>query len=121
MIKLLESKGVRVFSLAENTKNVDAFSCWRNDVPYIFLNTFKSADRSRLDAAHELAHLVLHRHGGPRQGREAEIEANSFASSFLMPSRHQISAPFVARLDDSSPQRSVGASRRRRWPTGCTS
>src|ERR1019366_8677635 len=31
MVRLLELKGVRVFSLAENTKNVDAFSCWRND------------------------------------------------------------------------------------------
>ncbi|MEJ2626499.1 MAG: XRE family transcriptional regulator, partial [Pseudolabrys sp.] len=38
MVKLLESKGVRVFSLAENTKNVDAFSCWRGNEPYIFLN-----------------------------------------------------------------------------------
>lgn len=101
MIKLLESKGVRVFSLAENTKNVDAFSCWRNGIPYIFLNTFKSAERSRLDAAHELAHLVLHRHGGPRQGREAEIEANSFASAFLMPTADIKSRlPFVGRLDD---------------------
>lgn len=101
MIKLLESKGVRVFSLAENTKNVDAFSCWRNDIPYIFLNTFKSAERSRLDAAHELAHLVLHRHGGPRQGREAEIEANTFASAFLMPVADVKSrVPFVRRLDD---------------------
>lgn len=101
MIKLLESKGVRVFSLAENTKNVDAFSCWRDDIPYIFLNTFKSADRSRLDAAHELAHLVLHRHGGPRQGREAEVEANSFASTFLMPTADIKSRlPFVRRLDE---------------------
>ncbi|MER8629799.1 XRE family transcriptional regulator [Mesorhizobium opportunistum] len=109
MIKLLESKGVRVFSLAENTKNVDAFSCWRNDVPYIFLNTFKSADRSRLDAAHELAHLVLHRHGGPQQGREAEIEANSFASSFLMPVADIKSrVPSVSRLDEL-----VGA--KKRW------
>jgi Zn-dependent peptidase ImmA (M78 family) len=101
MIKLLESKGVRVFSLAENTKNVDAFSCWRNDIPYVFLNTFKSAERSRLDAAHELAHLVLHKHGGPRQGRDAEIEANSFASSFLMPTADVKSRlPFVRRLDE---------------------
>src|SRR3546814_6566541 len=53
----------------EDTKNVDAFSCWRNGQPFVFLNTFKSAERSRFDAAHELAHLVLHRHGGP-QGRE---------------------------------------------------
>jgi Zn-dependent peptidase ImmA (M78 family) len=101
MIKLLESKGVRVFSLAENTKNVDAFSCWRNGVPYVFLNTFKSAERSRLDAAHELAHLVLHKHGGPRQGRDAEIEANNFASSFLMPKADVLSRiPFAGRLDD---------------------
>ncbi|MHC4050151.1 helix-turn-helix domain-containing protein [Bradyrhizobium sp. 25ACV] len=101
MIKLLEAKGVRVFSLAENTKNVDAFSCWRNDIPYVFLNTFKSSERSRLDAAHELAHLVLHKHGGPRQGRDAEMEANNFASSFLMPMADVKSRlPFVSRLDE---------------------
>ena len=101
MIKLLESKGVRVFSLAENTKSVDAFSCWRNDIPYVFLNTFKSAERSRLDAAHELAHLTLHKHGGPQQGRDAEMEANNFASSFMMPKADVRSRlPFVSRLDE---------------------
>lgn len=84
VIKLLESKGVRIFSLAEDTRNVDAFSCWRNDRPYIFLNTFKTAERSRFDAMHELGHLVLHRHGKP-QGREAEREADQFASFFLIP------------------------------------
>jgi Zn-dependent peptidase ImmA (M78 family) len=86
MIKLLEAKGIRVFSLAENTKNVDAFSCWRNDIPYVFLNTFKTSEHSRLDAAHELAHLVLHKHGGPHQDRFTETEAQNFAGSFLMPS-----------------------------------
>lgn len=85
MIKLLEAKGVRVFSLSENTTAVDAFSCWRGETPYVFLNTFKSAEHSRYDAAHELAHLVLHKHGGPQQGRAAELEANAFASAFLMP------------------------------------
>jgi Zn-dependent peptidase ImmA (M78 family)/DNA-binding Xre family transcriptional regulator len=83
-IKLLESKGIRVFSLSEKTQNVDAFSCWRNGVPYIFLNTFKTSERSRFDALHELGHLVLHRHGRT-QGREAEVEANKFASYFLIP------------------------------------
>ena len=86
VIKLLESKGARVFSLSENTYTVDAFSCWRNGTPYIFLNCLKSAEHSRFDAAHELGHLVLHRHGGSKQGRDAEREANDFASSFLMPS-----------------------------------
>lgn len=96
MVKLLETKGVRVFSLAENTRNVDAFSCWRGTEPYIFLNTFKSAERSRFDAAHELGHLVLHRHGGPKHGRSAELEAHAFASSFLMPRDDVLATiPFV--------------------------
>jgi Zn-dependent peptidase ImmA (M78 family) len=86
MVHLLESKGVRVFSLSESTKNVDAFSLWRRGVPYVFLNTFKTAERSRFDAAHELGHLVLHKHGGAHGGgQEAEGQANSFASAFLMP------------------------------------
>lgn len=84
MVHLLEAKGVRVFSLVQECKEIDAFSLWRNGTPYVFLNTVKSGERSRFDAAHELGHLVLHRHGGP-QGRSAEGEANAFASAFLMP------------------------------------
>lgn len=100
MIKLLEAKGIRVFSLAEDTKNVDAFSCWHAGEPYIFLNTFKSAERSRFDAAHELGHLVLHKHGGPGQGKAAELEANRFASAFLMPHDDVVATvPFVRNLD----------------------
>jgi Zn-dependent peptidase ImmA (M78 family) len=101
MVKLLEAKGVRVFSLAENNKHVDAFSCWRDAAPYVFLNTFKSAEHSRFDAAHELGHLVLHRHGGPNQGREAELEANRFAGCFLMPTEDIASrVRGVTALDD---------------------
>lgn len=84
MIHLLESKGVRVFSLAENCLEVDAFSFWQDDIPYILLNTMKSPERSRFDAAHELGHLVLHKHG-MNHGPEAEREADQFASAFLMP------------------------------------
>jgi Zn-dependent peptidase ImmA (M78 family)/transcriptional regulator with XRE-family HTH domain len=109
MMKLLESKGVVIFSLTENSKNVDAFSCWRNDTPYIFLNTIKSAEHSRFDAAHELGHLVLHKHGGPHQGKEAEREANAFASSLLMPS-----ADVLARIPHvSSIQKIIEA--KKRW------
>jgi Zn-dependent peptidase ImmA (M78 family) len=67
---------------------VDAFSLWRDDVPYVFLNRFKSAERSRFDAAHELAHLCLHKHGGANAeslGDNIEREANAFAGAFLMP------------------------------------
>ncbi|MBP2537493.1 XRE family transcriptional regulator [Agrobacterium tumefaciens] len=84
MVHLLELKGVRVFSLGEDGKEVDAFSVWRDDRPYIFLNSQKSAERSRFDAAHELGHLVLHKHAAPN-GLEAEKQANEFAAAFLMP------------------------------------
>lgn len=86
MVHLLEAKGVRVFSLAIDAKEVDAFSMWRDGTPFIFLNTQKSAEHSRFDAAHELGHLIMHRHGQPH-GQEAEKEANAFASAFLMPER----------------------------------
>lgn len=84
MVHLLESRGVRVFSLTEDCVTVDAFSIWSGDVPFVFLNMLKSGERGRFDAAHELGHLVLHRHGGPG-GRDAEDQANAFASAFLMP------------------------------------
>jgi Zn-dependent peptidase ImmA (M78 family)/transcriptional regulator with XRE-family HTH domain len=84
MIALLESKGVRVYSLAIDAKEVDAFSMWKDGKPYVFLNTFKSAEHCRFDAAHELGHLVLHKHA-MAQGPDLEREANAFASAFLMP------------------------------------
>jgi Zn-dependent peptidase ImmA (M78 family) len=84
MVRLLESNGVRVFSLAEDNRDLDAISFWRDGKPYVFLNTRKSAERSRFDAAHELGHLVMHQHGAPN-GRTPEYEANAVASAFLMP------------------------------------
>lgn len=99
LVHLLEFSGVRVFSLAEQCREVDAFSLWRNETPYVFLNTQKTPEHSRFDAAHELGHLVLHRHGhggcdgAPElvadpdvsRGRRAEDEANAFAAALLMP------------------------------------
>lgn len=84
MVKLMESKGIRVFVLAEQHKHVDAFSCWHKEVPFVFLNRFKSAERSRFDAAHELAHLCLHVHGTASGDRNVEREADAFASAFLI-------------------------------------
>lgn len=86
IIHLLEIHGVRVFSLAENTASVDAFSFWKDDVPYVFLNTQKSGERSRFDAAHELAHLILHKHGSCFN-KDVEKEADEFAAHFLMPAQ----------------------------------
>lgn len=88
MVHLLESKGVRVFSLAEETRDVDAFCTWHDNKPFIFLNTMKSAERSRFDAAHELGHLVRDVYTmqhGEAHGPEMERQADAFASAFLMP------------------------------------
>lgn len=83
-VHLLESRGVRVFSLADECRDVDAFSFWSGSKPFVILNTIKSAERSRFDAMHELGHLVLHRAGLP-DGREAEQQADAFAAAMLMP------------------------------------
>jgi Zn-dependent peptidase ImmA (M78 family)/DNA-binding XRE family transcriptional regulator len=85
VLKLIESKGIRVLSLSEATKNVDAYSFWRGDHPYVFLNQEKTAERSIFDTAHELGHLVLHHHGDSKSDKEAETQADRFASAFLMP------------------------------------
>jgi len=92
MIHLLEAKGVKIFSLEEKNKEVDAFSFWKSDKAFIFLNTQKSAERSRFVTAHELGHLVLHKHGQMNEDngktedkRAVEREADRFASAFLMP------------------------------------
>lgn len=84
LVHLLEAKGVRIYSLAHESREVDAFSFWWEERPFVFLNTVKSAERSRFDAAHELGHLVLHKHGAP-EGRVAEQEADRFAAGFLLP------------------------------------
>jgi len=100
MLHLLEAKGVRVYSLAIDAAEVDAFSMWRRNRPFVFLNTLKSAEHGRFDAAHELGHLVLHRHAAPN-GQEAEQDANSFASAFLMPPASvRAHAPRFATIDN---------------------
>lgn len=86
VVHLLERHGVRVFSLVEDCRAVDAFSFWRRGRPYVFVNTMKTAEHARMDCAHELGHLVMHRHGGPR-GRAAEEQAQAFAAAFMMPAR----------------------------------
>ncbi|MFD8652773.1 helix-turn-helix domain-containing protein [Streptomyces mirabilis] len=102
MVHLLESRGVRVFSLAPEYSEIDAFSFWHQEKPFVFLNTLKSAERGRFDAAHELGHLVMHGPVRSLVGPEAEQEANAFASAFLMPRRsvvaHMPKAPFTDQI-----------------------
>ena len=95
MIHLLEAQGVRVYSLPEECASIDAFSFWMDETPYILLNTRKSTEHSRMDAAHELGHLVMHWRGTAR-GRDAEYEAMRFGSAFLMPPGSLVASAPVA-------------------------
>lgn len=91
-IALLESKGVRVFSLAEDCREIDTCSVWVDETPFLFLNTFKSAERIRLDVVHELGHLVLHQKIKV-QGKMREREADRFALAFLIPKQGILAEP----------------------------
>lgn len=103
-IRLLETHGARLFNLGPADRSVDAFSYWRADRAYLLLNIDKSWERVRFDIAHELGHLVLHRGVETVRKREFELEANAFASEFLMPTeaflRQVGSASSDVTLDD---------------------
>lgn len=91
MVHLLEFHGARVFSLTENSRELDAFSLWHGTKPFCFLNTMKSVEHGRMDAAHELGHLVLHKDRFDRK-RDYEHQANEFASALLMPASTVLAA-----------------------------
>ena len=92
VVKLLEANGVIVARTDLEAETLDAFSVWPTGeaAPYVVLSSLKaSAARSRFDAAHELGHLVLHRHlssrGGPAKRKLVEEQAHRFAAAFLLP------------------------------------
>jgi len=82
MIQLLESRGAIVFSLADDVKELDAFSFWSEGRPIVLLNTMKSCERSRIDSAHELFHLMCHKE---ETGKKEEEDATGFAGALLLP------------------------------------
>jgi Zn-dependent peptidase ImmA (M78 family) len=92
LVHLLEAHGVRIFSLPADVASVDAYSFRLDDMPYMFLNTTKTGERRRFDAAHELGHLVLHCGDEVPHGKAAEAEAQMFASCVLMPRQSVLAA-----------------------------
>jgi Zn-dependent peptidase ImmA (M78 family) len=93
---LLENQGAIVTYGQLGSETLDSFSEWdtASGTPFVFLGSEKdSAVRSRLNTAHELGHLVLHRqisahhHDNPADHKRMEQQANDFASAFLLPAR----------------------------------
>ncbi|MGA8112771.1 MAG: XRE family transcriptional regulator [Actinocatenispora sp.] len=114
MINLLEDHGVRVFCVAMDCHEVDAYSFVWNATPFVFLNTTKTAERTRFDAAHELGHLVLHAGTRPARGPQTEREADRFAGALLMP-RPSILA---SGLRNASAEHIIAA--RKQWQVSAT-
>lgn len=88
----MENAGIIVVREVTGTPRIEGLSAWSaaSKRPLVFLCADKgNAYRSRFDAAHELGHLVLHRHLEPNGSAAAhkltEQQAHRFASAFLAP------------------------------------
>jgi Zn-dependent peptidase ImmA (M78 family) len=107
VVLALESNGIIVARGELGSEALDAFSEYLpNDFPYIFLGTDKHvAARSRFDAAHELGHLILHRHlrqrdfGHPKDFKTLESQAHRFAAAFLLPGNAFLKSIWAPTLD----------------------
>lgn len=81
----LEKRGVVVI-LMDFSDDIDGFSYWANNRPYIFANRNNNYFRLRMSIAHELCHLFFHDGVDLKSHLEAvEKEAKNFASAFLAP------------------------------------
>ena len=76
-----------------NNKKIDAFSVWKDTIPYIFLSSEKYSDvRLRFTLAHELGHLLLHANYINEEEIQSKVisekiekEADLFAVALLLP------------------------------------
>lgn len=105
VLTLMERIGIVVGSIEMGTSKLDGLCSWdASDRPHVLLATDKmSFPRRQMDAAHELAHAVLHRDVSAADLKNdlKFIEAQAFrlASAFLMPSTtypHEVSRPSLA-------------------------
>jgi Zn-dependent peptidase ImmA (M78 family)/DNA-binding XRE family transcriptional regulator len=85
VVRLLESRGIVVVRNYTADNKIDAFSVPFTDRAVIVLSAIKGKhDRSRFDASHELAHLVMH-HPDEEATKHVEAQAHRFAAAFLLP------------------------------------
>lgn len=94
LINVFQKNGIMisVMNLKRN-KKIDAFSVWKDAVPYIFLSSEKYSDvRLRFTLAHELGHLLLHANYITEEeikikviSEKIEKEADLFAAALLLP------------------------------------
>lgn len=86
VVRAVERLGVLVIPLSD-LSDCDAFAVWAGparDFPVIGLVVQRPPDRTRMNVAHELGHLVLHKELSSAT-QEFERQAYRFAAELLMP------------------------------------
>lgn len=111
LVWLLENNGIIVTRMLLEAATLDSLSTWllpeEGSYPCIILGDDKaSAVRSRLDAAHELAHLLIHTRITQKDMNDAasfkliERQAHLFARSFLLPIQGFAADVYEVTLDE---------------------
>jgi len=115
MVRLAENNGVITARQFLDSDHLDAFSYWpdQGKHPLVVLSSDKEcAVRSRYDLAHEIGHLVLHRHIRASQltsksdFKKLELQANRFAGAFLLPAKTFLEELYSLTLDAFLAQKS---------------
>ena len=107
LVLALENNGVIVGRGELATETQDSFSQWPTEEnPFVYLNSDKaSAVRLRFDAAHELGHLLLHRHLDNKQfktstiNRLMENQCHRFGIALLLPANRFSTELWAPTLD----------------------
>ena len=86
LVEVLERNGIIVHYLKDTPEKFDGITLLTDKgQPIIFINESIPNDRKRFTIAHELGHFVLHIRTFQELERDEELEANQFASEFLLP------------------------------------
>jgi Zn-dependent peptidase ImmA (M78 family) len=90
VVRCIERLGILVanIDLPDLSDRIDGVSTpKRTEDPFVMTIDFlKPGDRIRFSGAHELGHVLLHTESRPVNREAREVEADSFASAFLLPS-----------------------------------
>ena len=87
---LLENNGFIISKMRFDDLNVDAYSQWRGECPFIVVGADKeAAGRLRFNLMHEVGHLIMHKWVTPSdlqtKLKQIENEAHRLSSAFLLP------------------------------------
>jgi Zn-dependent peptidase ImmA (M78 family) len=98
-MRVAENAGAVVVKFPGVSSEIDALSIASKRPIVVRSSEKESATRLRFDIAHEIGHLVMHQKRRPEHD-EAELQANRFASAFLLPAKSFIREfPRGRRLD----------------------